>query len=100
MTKAVANWEKKSSYLLFENVKYQTYVEALSNAIKLRVVKAGEKEVSAMLLAADEIEETTTPVLSNDSLPFFIETSNKLPIENDQLILDVNTTVSSTLSCK
>lgn len=54
MAKAMANWERKSQHLLSETVKYETYIEALSSAVKLRALKRGEKEVEDMLLAADE----------------------------------------------
>jgi hypothetical protein len=32
-TKAMANWERKSSYLLREIVKFRTYIDSLRNAI-------------------------------------------------------------------
>ena len=52
-SKAAANWERKSQYLLAEVVKYQTYVVALTSAIKLRGLKRGQKEVEMMLKEAD-----------------------------------------------
>ena len=52
-SKAAANWERKSQYLLAEVVKYQTYVDALTSAIKLRGLKRGQKEVEMMLKEAD-----------------------------------------------
>lgn len=41
--KALSNWEKKSQYLLTEIVKYESYVESLQHAMKLRLKKRGEK---------------------------------------------------------
>ncbi|EMS23943.1 SEC7-like domain containing protein [Rhodotorula toruloides NP11] len=52
-SKAQANWERKSKHLLAENVKYNTYIDALSSAIKLRALQRGKKEVEAMLESAD-----------------------------------------------
>ncbi|SCZ88711.1 BZ3500_MvSof-1268-A1-R1_Chr2-1g04587 [Microbotryum saponariae] len=52
--KSLANWERKSQYLLAEIVKYQTYIEALSAAIKMRALRRGQKEVDAMLESADD----------------------------------------------
>lgn len=69
--KAMANWERKSKYLLGELVKYQAYVQALSRAIDQRALKRGEKEFQRMLAAADA-EEDDEPVSPSDS-------SNLLP---------------------
>ena len=55
LAKASANWERKSQYLLAEIVKYQTYIEALTSAIKLRALKRGQKEVEQMLDDDDEV---------------------------------------------
>ncbi|KDE08850.1 hypothetical protein MVLG_00951 [Microbotryum lychnidis-dioicae p1A1 Lamole] len=52
--KSLVNWERKSQYLLAEIVKYQTYIEALSAAIKMRALRRGQKEVDAMLESADD----------------------------------------------
>lgn len=35
-TKALANWERKSSYLLREIVKFRTYIDSLTAAAALR----------------------------------------------------------------
>ncbi|GEM09884.1 SEC7-like domain containing protein [Rhodotorula toruloides] len=51
--RAQANWERKSKHLLAENVKYNTYIDALASAIKLRALQRGKKEVEAMLESAD-----------------------------------------------
>lgn len=55
--KASANWERKSQHLLAEIVKYQTYIEALASAIKLRALKRGQKEVEQMLESADDVDD-------------------------------------------
>lgn len=52
-SKAAANWERKSQHLLAEVVKYQTYIDILTIAIKLRGLKRGQKEVEMMLREAD-----------------------------------------------
>ncbi|RPA99221.1 hypothetical protein L873DRAFT_1684452 [Choiromyces venosus 120613-1] len=44
--KAMNNWEKKSSYLLMEIIKFRTYIECLSSAARQRErLRAGESEV-------------------------------------------------------
>ncbi|CAG8457667.1 11961_t:CDS:10 [Diversispora eburnea] len=45
-TKAFANWEKKSQWLLYEIVKYTTYIECIENSIKLRAKRKMEKNKS------------------------------------------------------
>ncbi|KAK6537953.1 hypothetical protein TWF694_010848 [Orbilia ellipsospora] len=54
--KAMNNWERKSSYLLKEIVKFRTYIDALSSATvnKDRIMK--EKEQRAMELAMDKMD--------------------------------------------
>ncbi|EJT97361.1 hypothetical protein DACRYDRAFT_97186 [Dacryopinax primogenitus] len=47
--RALANWEKKSQYLLSEVVKYTSYVESLRNAMLLRLKKQGEKAMERAL---------------------------------------------------
>ncbi|KAF2760808.1 hypothetical protein EJ05DRAFT_424805, partial [Pseudovirgaria hyperparasitica] len=42
--KALANWEKKSSYLLKEIVKFRTYIEALQSAERAKLKIAREKD--------------------------------------------------------
>lgn len=44
--KAMANWERKSSYLLREIVKYRTYVDCLRVASERRAEVYGEREVA------------------------------------------------------
>ncbi|GAA5964713.1 hypothetical protein JCM3765_004365 [Sporobolomyces pararoseus] len=51
--KALANWERKSQHLLSEIVKWSTYIEALTSAVKLRSIQRGKKQVEAMLKSAD-----------------------------------------------
>ncbi|KAF3926457.1 hypothetical protein AA313_de0206949 [Arthrobotrys entomopaga] len=54
--KAMNNWERKSSYLLKEIVKFRTYIDALSSAAvnKDRIMK--EKEQRTMELAMDKMD--------------------------------------------
>lgn len=41
----MTNWEKKSSYLLHEIIKFRTYIECLSSATTLREkIKSGEAD--------------------------------------------------------
>nr|XP_019047599.1 hypothetical protein I302_04215 [Kwoniella bestiolae CBS 10118]OCF26529.1 hypothetical protein I302_04215 [Kwoniella bestiolae CBS 10118] len=47
--KARENWKAKSHYIHTEIFKYETYVEALRNAISLRVKKQGEKKLEKSL---------------------------------------------------
>ncbi|KAL1408171.1 hypothetical protein Q8F55_004976 [Vanrija albida] len=47
--KARENWTAKSRYIHSEIFKYETYVEALRNAIGLRVQKQGEKKLERSL---------------------------------------------------
>lgn len=56
-SKSTANWEKRSSFLLSEIVKYTTYVSALEDAIKLRSQKTADKAMEKMLKSADEDDE-------------------------------------------
>ena len=42
-TKAIHNWEKKSAYLLRENVKFRTYIDALTFADAQKGVIYGER---------------------------------------------------------
>lgn len=54
--KSAANWERKSQHLLSELVKYQTYIDQLERAMRLRALRRGQKEVDEMLAAADDRE--------------------------------------------
>ncbi|KAI0320783.1 hypothetical protein OF83DRAFT_498953 [Amylostereum chailletii] len=47
--KALANWEKRSKYLLTEIVKYELYIESLQGAMALRFKKRGEKALERAL---------------------------------------------------
>ncbi|WWD21934.1 hypothetical protein CI109_106422 [Kwoniella shandongensis] len=49
LAKARDNWKAKSHYIHTEIFKYETYVEALRNAISLRVKKQGEKKLEKSL---------------------------------------------------
>ncbi|GAA6001536.1 hypothetical protein JCM10207_006712 [Rhodosporidiobolus poonsookiae] len=56
-SKAIANWERKSQHLLTDGVKWTTYIDALTSAIRLRSLQRGKKEVEAMLESADADED-------------------------------------------
>lgn len=48
------NWEKKSSYLLHEIIKFRTYIECLSSATALREkIRAGEAEIGEIVDVSD-----------------------------------------------
>jgi hypothetical protein len=53
--KAMANWERKSSYLLREIVKFRTYIDSLRNAI------SSKERIFASTNYSQEGEETTEP---------------------------------------
>jgi len=55
-TKALANWEKKSQYLLTEIVKYESYIDSLQSAMALRLKKRGEKALERALSGASHEE--------------------------------------------
>ncbi|KDQ21537.1 hypothetical protein BOTBODRAFT_50158 [Botryobasidium botryosum FD-172 SS1] len=48
-TKALANWERKSQYLLTEIVKYDHYVDSLRTAMTLRLKRRGDKVLEQAL---------------------------------------------------
>ncbi|EJD02779.1 uncharacterized protein FOMMEDRAFT_133996 [Fomitiporia mediterranea MF3/22] len=56
--KAMANWERKSQYLLTEIVKYDSYVESLKAAMSLRLKKRGEKALEKALVAVSPEDES------------------------------------------
>ncbi|KAK6357296.1 hypothetical protein TWF718_001613 [Orbilia javanica] len=66
--KAMNNWERKSSYLLKEIVKFRTYIDVLSFAAisKERIFK--EKEQRALELAADKAQAAERS-MENTTLP-------------------------------
>ncbi|CAJ0760478.1 8497_t:CDS:10 [Entrophospora sp. SA101] len=49
-SKAFTNWEKKSQWLLYEIIKYSTYIESLENSISLKLRRRKEKESPSPLL--------------------------------------------------
>ncbi|SPO20231.1 uncharacterized protein UTRI_00628_B [Ustilago trichophora] len=51
--KALANWERKSNYLLQELVKYQSYVEILKKSGDLKAERRAKREVEGMIEAGD-----------------------------------------------
>ncbi|RMD42330.1 hypothetical protein DV735_g2754, partial [Chaetothyriales sp. CBS 134920] len=60
-TKALSNWEKRSSYLLREIVKFRTYIDALQNAqsTKEKIYRMREEEEESRVA---EVESTVTTV--------------------------------------
>lgn len=57
--KAMANWERKSSYLLHEIIKFRTYIECLNSASILRErIRAGETEIGE---AVGDMSDTEAP---------------------------------------
>ncbi|KAG8862477.1 hypothetical protein FRB96_001548 [Tulasnella sp. 330] len=53
-SKAQANWEAKSKWLLAEIFKYDTYVDSLRAAMSLRMKKRGEKVLEKTLVVTPE----------------------------------------------
>lgn len=53
--KALANWERKSNWLLQELVKYQSYVESLRKSADAKAERRGKREVEEMVRAGDEM---------------------------------------------
>ena len=58
--KAEANWGKRSQYLLAEIVKYESYIESLKSAMKLRLQKQGEKALERALASSSEEEPVSS----------------------------------------
>ena len=58
----MANWEKKSQYLLTEIVKYDSYIDSLKSGMLLRLKKRGEKALEKALgtMNADDDENGGT----------------------------------------
>ncbi|KAF3906481.1 hypothetical protein ABW20_dc0106421 [Dactylellina cionopaga] len=68
--KAMNNWERKSSYLLKEIVKFRTYIDALSSAAIAKDKIFKEKEQRANELAVEKIkitESSTETILPPDT---------------------------------
>lgn len=63
-SKASANWEKKSKYILTEFSKYQTYVDALKMARAERQKRKDERKVKRLLEVADDDTATDDPLYS------------------------------------
>lgn len=80
--KAAANWERKSQHLLAETVKYQTYIDALASAIKLRALKLGQREIEAMLETADAAVE------EDEDLPLISPTDGPPPVLAPMVVVD------------
>jgi hypothetical protein len=58
-TKAMANWEKKSAYLLREIVKFRTYIDSLINAqqIKEKIYKEREERAGTKKIGVNKNAE-------------------------------------------
>ncbi|KAI1204094.1 uncharacterized protein F4807DRAFT_454912 [Annulohypoxylon truncatum] len=56
-TKAMANWERKSSYLLRENVKFSTYVDCLQIAKTKRAEIYAERENARRAARGEDLDE-------------------------------------------
>lgn len=54
-SKALANWEKKSNWLLQELVKYQSYLESLKHSADLKAERRAAREVDQMVRDGDEM---------------------------------------------
>jgi len=55
LAKAVDNWNKRSSYLLTETVKYELYIDSLKAAMTERLKRRGKK---ALEKALDQVNMT------------------------------------------
>lgn len=53
-SKALSNWERKSNHLLAELVKWQSYVESLTSAMKSRNDMRDQRQMETALARADE----------------------------------------------
>lgn len=53
----MTNWEKKSSYLLHEIIKFRTYIECLLSATTLREkIKSGEADLNKAAMMVHDAE--------------------------------------------
>ncbi|KAI5859781.1 hypothetical protein GGS23DRAFT_260867 [Durotheca rogersii] len=59
-TKAMTNWERKSSYLLREIVKFRTYVDCLQHAKARRVEIYGERDVARRAMEGDGLSDSAS----------------------------------------
>jgi hypothetical protein len=59
-TKAMANWEKKSSYLLREIVKFRTYIDSLHGAEQTKKRIYAERAAEKALLEDSDDEGNST----------------------------------------
>ena len=64
--KAMANWERKSQYLLREIVKVRTYIDTLTNAQTLKEKIYAEREARGEGQAETPRELTASPVVEGD----------------------------------
>ncbi|KAI2471597.1 hypothetical protein F4781DRAFT_386767 [Annulohypoxylon bovei var. microspora] len=56
-TKAMANWERKSSYLLRENVKFSTYVDCLQHAKTKRAEIYAERDNARRAARGEDLDD-------------------------------------------
>ncbi len=69
----MANWERKSSYLLREIVKFRTYIDSLAAAQKQGQLLCRAQEVVAdRLVVGGESQDRTGPGTSPQLLPLFL----------------------------
>ncbi|CAG8465007.1 11089_t:CDS:10 [Cetraspora pellucida] len=64
-TKAFSNWEKKSQWLLYEIIKYTTYIECIENSIVIREKR--RKERAKLKLKEAEINEKVNSLIAAES---------------------------------
>ncbi|GAA5828758.1 hypothetical protein JCM11251_005861 [Rhodosporidiobolus azoricus] len=69
-SKALANWERKSQHLLAETVKWTTYIDTLTSAVRLRSIQRGKKEVEHMLEQADAGDDEHDDELAASLSPY------------------------------
>ncbi|RMZ82226.1 hypothetical protein DV738_g1912, partial [Chaetothyriales sp. CBS 135597] len=66
--KALSNWEKRSSYLLREIVKFRTYIDALQNAqsTKEKIYKMREEEEESRMASSESATSTAAAGASRE----------------------------------
>ncbi|CAG8505665.1 9367_t:CDS:10 [Dentiscutata erythropus] len=64
-TKAFSNWERKSQWLLYEIIKYTTYIECIENSMVIREKK--RKERAKLKMKEAEINEKVNCLLAAES---------------------------------
>ncbi|RIB10714.1 hypothetical protein C2G38_2205385 [Gigaspora rosea] len=64
-TKAFSNWERKSQWLLYEIIKYTTYIECIENSMVIREKR--KKERAKLKMKEAEINEKVNCLLAAES---------------------------------